>query len=117
MKKSEIHIEVTLDEQNIPEKIHWQATDAPSDAKSEIKAMNIALWDESEQGTLKIDLWNKEMQIHEMKRFIIENISGMAATIRNATADEVMATEIENLCKSLSDRLETEIIMQEKQQG
>jgi gliding motility-associated protein GldC len=110
MKKSNIHIEVSLDEQNIPEKIEWQATDA-FDEKQDAKAMALALWDNTQQGTLKIDLWTKEMEVFEMKKFFIEILSGMADTLRNATQDEIMAMDIENLAKDFTKRLEKELKM------
>ncbi len=109
MKKSHINIEVNLDNQNVPEKINWEANDSPTGGKSEAKALSLAIWDMQERGTLKIDLWNKDMEVHEMKQFVIETISGMADTIRKATSDEVMAMEIDNLCESLGKRLEEEL--------
>jgi gliding motility-associated protein GldC len=115
MKKSNIHIEVQLDDQNIPEVIQWSATDNPTQqGVAEVKAFTIGIWDGVEQGTLKIDLWNKQMEVPEMKRFVIETISGLADTIRRATSDELMAMDIENLCRSLSQRLEKEL---KKQSG
>ncbi|MCU0445444.1 MAG: gliding motility protein GldC [Microscillaceae bacterium] len=113
MKKSKINIEVTLDEQNVPELIEWQATDSPAIGFHPVKAMALALWDDHEKGTLKIDLWTKDMEVHEMKRFFIETMSGMADTIRNATYDEIMAIEIENLCQQLTTRLEQELRLNE----
>ncbi len=111
MKKSEINIEVTLDEQNIPDNIKWSATDITSAGNEEVKAMSLAFWDGSEQGTLKMDLWVKDMEVPEMKRFIIETMTGLANTARNATSDEIMAMDIENLCDMLAKRLEQEIKM------
>jgi gliding motility-associated protein GldC len=113
MKKSKINIEVTLDDQNVPELIEWQATDTPAIGFHPVKAMTLALWDDREKGTLKIDLWTKDMEVHEMKRFFIETISGMADSIRNATFDEIMAIEMENLCQQLSARLEQELRLSE----
>lgn len=108
MKKSEIKIEVDLDEQNVPERLFWEASESP-ESGSEIKALALSLWDGKGEGTLKIDLWTKEMEVTEMKRFFIETISGMADTIRNATQDELMAMDMQNLCDSLSRRLEQEM--------
>jgi gliding motility-associated protein GldC len=107
MKKSEILISVTLDEQNIPESIQWQAE--TQEEMQAVKAFTLALWDNGKQGTLKIDLWTKEMEVYEMKRFFIETIAGMADTIRNATQDDVMAMEMDTLCRDLSARLEKEL--------
>lgn len=115
MKTSEIHIKVGLDEQNVPETIQWEADDSPAVGLQPVKAMTLALWDDVQKGTLKIDLWTKDMEVHEMKRFFIETMSGMADTLRRATSDEIMAYQIEELCKSLGDRLEKELKMQSKQ--
>jgi gliding motility-associated protein GldC len=111
MRNSEINIEILLDNQNVPEKIRWEATDSPAEGMQEVKAMALAFWDNVSKGTLKIDLWTKDMEVHEMKRFFIETLSGMADTVRTATADEIMAMDMENLCKSLSKRLEQELQM------
>ena len=114
MKKSKIAVEVNLDSQNIPEKIQWHADDAPVEGFQEAKAFTMAVWDPKDRGTLKIDLWNKEMEVHEMKQFIIETISGLADTLRRATSDEVMAMDLENMCKDFSQRLKEEIKQQSK---
>ncbi len=107
MKKSDIRISVTLDQNNIPEDIQWQAES--QEELQPVKAFSLALWDDSQKGTLKIDLWTKDMEVYEMKRFFIETIAGMADTIRNATQDDVMAMEMDTLCRDLSARLEREI--------
>ena len=69
MKKSEIKFIVTLDKENIPEKIEWMAEDSLSDSLSETKSISLSLWDEKKNNTLRIDLWTKEMKTDEMKRF------------------------------------------------
>ena len=109
MKQSEIKFTVALDAQNIPEKIYWEATDNPNEGLEETKAIAIALWDHYHKGTLKIDLWAKDMEIGEMKRFYIEAMGGMAETLLSATGDQQMASDIENLCRTLSKRLEEEL--------
>jgi gliding motility-associated protein GldC len=109
MRKEEINISVDLDNNNICERILWDASNTPEEGTSEAKGMLLALWDDGGRGTAKIDLWTKEMDIFEMKRFIIETISGMADTVRQATDDDLMATELEILCQQLSKRLEKEI--------
>jgi gliding motility-associated protein GldC len=111
MRNSEINISVTLDEDNVPERLRWMAEDSPAEGWQEAKAVALAIWDGTMQGTLKIDLWSKEMEVREMKRFAIEIMAGIADSIRRATADEMMAMDIDNLCKNLSDRLERELSM------
>ena len=111
MRNSEINIAVSLDGENIPERLRWMADDSPAEGWQEAKAVALAIWDGMAQGTLKIDLWTKEMEVREMKRFAIEIMAGIADTMRRATSDELMALDIDNLCKSLSERLEQEIKM------
>ena len=101
MRKSKIEFTIELDEQNIPEKIQWDATDKPEDGISETRAISIALWDESQKNTMRIDLWTKEMPVDEMKRFYIDCIGGLAQSTLTATGDEYMASEMNALCEKL----------------
>ena len=102
MKKSEIKFHIELDENNVPEKIQWDATDKPESGFSDSKAISIALWDHMQKNTLRIDLWTKEMPVNEMKRFYIDCLGGLAQSILTSTNDELMANEIHNLCEKLA---------------
>ena len=108
MKTTEINFIIQLDDQNMPEKILWDATDKKPLGKEEAKAISLALWDGSQQNTLKIDLWAKDMPVDDMKRFYVEAIGGMAESLKNATGDEVMVSEINDLCERLGKYLEKE---------
>jgi gliding motility-associated protein GldC len=107
MKKSEIRFSIALDDQKVPEAISWTATDAGPDIHF-AKAINIALWDRDERGTMKIDLWTKEMPVDEMKRFYVDTMGAMAESLITATSDSLMATKIRTLCKELTDHLNAE---------
>ena len=117
MKQSEINFTVHLDDQNIPEKIYWDATDNPNEGLSDTRAIAIALWDHYHRGTMKIDLWTKEMEVGDMKRFYIEVLSGIADTVLTATGDQKMADEIENVCRTLSKHVEEEFRNERNRQG
>ncbi len=101
MKKSEIKFNIELDEENLPEKIFWSATDAPMVGLEETKAITISLWDGNSKDTMRIDLWTKEMPVDEMKKFYIDTIAGLAASLRTSTGDNVMSDQIEVLCDNL----------------
>jgi gliding motility-associated protein GldC len=105
MKKSEIYFSIALDQNNVPEAISWRATDAGEHIHF-AKAINIALWDRNQDGTMKMDLWTKDMPVDEMKHFYLDTIGSMAQTIMTATGDEVMATKMRDLCQDLSKHLE-----------
>lgn len=108
MKKSTINFTIELDQNNIPDKIFWDATDKPDPGLSETKSISVALWDHIQKNTLRIDLWAKDMPIDEMKRFHIECLGGIAQSILSSTKDEFMANEINALCERLVEYLKKE---------
>jgi gliding motility-associated protein GldC len=108
MKKSTIQFEVELDQNNVPERISWDATDKPEAGLSETKTISVALWDDKSKNTLRIDLWTKDMPVPEMKRFHIDCLGGLAQSILTSTGDEFMAGEINALCERLVAHLKSE---------
>lgn len=108
MKKSTINFTVELDANNVPDKILWDATDKPDATLSETKSISIALWDEKQKNTLRIDLWTKDMPVNEMKRFYIDCLGGLAQSMLTATGDEVMSNETNALCEKLVRHLQKE---------
>ncbi len=105
MKKSNIQFTVELDPHNVPERIHWDATDKPTDTPSETKSISISLWDSQQKNTMRIDLWTKDMPIDEMKRFYIECLGGIAQSALTATGDERISSEINALCDRLVEMI------------
>ena len=102
MKKSEINFKIELDQNNVPEKILWDATDKPEVGFSESKAISLSLWDHQQKNTLRIDLWTKEMPVNDMKRFYIDCLGGLAQSVLTSTGDEKMSAEINSLCERLA---------------
>jgi len=105
MKKSTINFTVELDQNNVPDKILWDATEKPDPGVSETKAISVSLWDHLQKNTLRIDLWAKDMPVAEMKRFYIDCIGGLAQSALTATGDEFMANRINELCSQLVQHL------------
>jgi gliding motility-associated protein GldC len=108
MRNTEIKFTVSLDQNNVPDKINWNATDKPDHTPDETKSISIALWDERQKNTLRIDLWTKDMPINEMKRFYVDCIGGLAQSVLQATGDEFMSTEMNALCDKLVAHLRKE---------
>lgn len=108
MRKSDINISVSLDDEHIPEKIHWDADESPTGKREEAKAINLSIWDAAEGNTLRIDLWTKEMTVFEMKKFYIDILGGMSVSIKNATDDEEFANELDALCEKHAKKLKEE---------
>lgn len=106
MKTSEINFTIQLDAQNVPNKILWDASEKKPSGKEETKAICISLWDANKQNTLKIDLWANDMPVDDMKRFYVETLGGLAESLKSATGDETMVSEINDLCDRLGKYLE-----------
>lgn len=101
---SEIKITVNLDENHIPEKLHWEATDTNEKA-AEAKAILMSIWDPKAKETLRIDLWTKEMQVDEMKHFFHQTLVSMADTLERATNEDKMAGDMRDFCAHFAEKL------------
>lgn len=93
MKTEEIKFNVSLDENNIPEKLTWSASDGAT-KPTNAEACIISIWDPEEQNALRIDLWTKEMKMDEMKHLIHQTMATLGDTYLRATNDEKLAGEI-----------------------
>ncbi len=96
-KKTQITIDVNLDENKIPEKIIWSAKDGGI-SKMESKAILLSFWDSENQETLKMDLWVKDMPLDQMKLFFHQTFVSMSDTFYKATNDEKMTQTIRDFC-------------------
>lgn len=104
-KKSEINFTVSLDENHVPEKIEWKASDTGEAELKEAKAMIISLWDAKENNTLRIDLWTKDMMLDEMKHFFYQSIITMSDTYERATNDKAVAEEMREFGKMIGEKM------------
>jgi len=102
---SKIEINVGLDENKIPEKIHWTAQDS-NVINQEAKAIILSIWDAKTKDTLRMDLWTKDMQIDEMKQFFHQTLVSMANTFERATNDTKMTATMKDFCDYFAEKLE-----------
>lgn len=94
MKTTELTFRVTVDENNLPQNISWSAPAAGEN--SSCKSVMIALWDEKENNTLRIDLWTKDMMVDEMKKFFHQNVITLTDTYLRATGDEATTKKVKD---------------------
>jgi gliding motility-associated protein GldC len=104
MKESKIIVNVSLDENNIPEKLQWEATDGGQEL-SESKAAFLSFWDLKTKETLRIDLWTKEMESDEMKHFFHQTLLSMSDTLERAIGEDKMAGDLRDFCHHFSEKL------------
>ncbi len=102
--ESEINFKVSLDENKVPEKIKWSATDGGV-TEAAAKAVMLAVWDEQAQSALRIDLWNKEMTVDEMKRFFHQCLLTMSDTLVKATNEEAMAGDMKDFAGYFAEKM------------
>ena len=103
VKESEIRIAVGLDENNVPEEIRWHASD--NDMEKECKAILLSVWDGDSRDTLRIDLWNKDMQVDEMKLFMHQTLHTLADTFERSTGEQPMAMAMRDFCDYLAEKM------------
>jgi len=104
MRKAEIKFTVTLDENNLPTGIQWEASDGGE--KSTCKAVMLTMWDEKEANTMRVDLWTKEMLVDEMKQFVHQNIMTLSDTFKRATGEEEMAEEMRRFGDFFAEKMQ-----------
>lgn len=104
IKKSEIKIDVITNENNIPESITWTAADGGI-TNAEAKAMILSLWDGKAQTAMRIDLWDKEMTVDDMKKFFHQTLLTMADTFERATQEKNIAEDLRDYCHHFADKM------------
>ena len=102
---SEITLKVGLDENRIPENIHWTAEDGGV-TNEQTKAVMLSVWDNKSKESLRIDLWTKDLPVGEMKIFFHQTLSAMADTFQRATNDDKMSDTMRDFCDYFAEKLE-----------
>jgi gliding motility-associated protein GldC len=103
-KTSDVLFQVTLDENKIPEKITWQATDAGMDQPEDGDAVFIAVYDPKTSSALRMDLWVKDFPVDDMKKFFFQMYQGMADTFERAVGDEEMVQDMRDFARYFGER-------------
>jgi gliding motility-associated protein GldC len=112
MHKSNISIDVYLDDQKVPEQIKWKASDSNADMEQVAKAMMVAFWDGADKSALRIDLWTKEMMVDEMADFYYQLLMTMADTFNRATNQPELSEEMKLFAKDFMQKFKKEQLKQ-----
>ena len=104
-RETEIKFKIRLDDQNMPEKINWTATDGPQGDGDECKSIMIGMWDGIEKNTMRFDLWTKDMLLDDMKRFFHQTFLSMADSFERATDEEAMAADMRDFAHHFADKM------------
>ena len=93
-EKKEIKFTVTLDENHIPEKLEWTASEGGGVSEEEIKALMISVWDGKEKVAKRVDLWTKEMMVDEMKYYYFQTLMTLADSLERSTGENKIAKKV-----------------------
>jgi gliding motility-associated protein GldC len=103
-RTSTITIDVGLNENNVPQQLHWSAEDGKVN-NEEARAMLLSLWDPRSKNTMKIDLWTTEMSVDEMKIFFHQTLLTMADTFEKATGETNIVEDLRDYCLHFADKM------------
>jgi gliding motility-associated protein GldC len=103
-KKSEIRFKISLDQQNVPVDIKWQATDSKNEELRDCKSIMLSIWDAAQKETLKIDLWTNQMTTDEMHSHFFQTMLSMADSYHRATKNPYVKEEVKAFAEQLAKK-------------
>ena len=102
---SKIEFSVELDENRVPENIHWSAEDGGIQNEAS-KAVMLSVWDSVQKDTLRMDLWTKDMPVDQMNVFFHQTLVSLAESYLKATNNEKMNDTFNQFCDYFAEKLE-----------
>ena len=95
--KQTLKFKIELDENHLPENIEMEESDGSINEKN-IKALMISAWAAQTTETLRIDLWTKDMPVHDMFIMYHQTMIGMAVSLEKATGNNKLAGALRDYC-------------------
>src|SRR5688500_8115762 len=110
MVRSNISIDVELDDDRIPSNIQWYATESTANEPQQAKAIMLSLWDGADKSALRIDLWTQKMMVDEMADFYYQTLMTMADTFGRATRQTELGDDMKKFARDFDKKFQ-EILM------
>ena len=104
-RNTNITLDITMDEQNIPEKILWNSDDSEFKEEKECSSMMVSVWDKEKKTSLTIDLWTKEMTVDDMHLHFFQTLISMSESFQRATGNKETVAEMKKFCNELADKI------------
>jgi gliding motility-associated protein GldC len=114
MRQSTIHIEVTLDDNKVPNDISWTASDSTAAEPRRADAMMLAMWDRTEKTALRIDLWTPDMMVDEMADFYYQTLITMADSLLRATQQGELVSQMKQFAKDFRTKFREKELKENK---
>lgn len=104
LKQSNINIQISTNENNLPEKIQWTAKDGGVE-NANAEAMILAFWDKAAETAMRIDLWNKDMTVDDMKKFVHQTLLTIADSFERSTGEKNMSEDLRDYCQHFAEKM------------
>lgn len=104
-RKAEIKVTVSLDGDNLPTRIEWQASEANSDVPAQCQSLMLSLWDSKKKSAAAIDLWTRDTTVDDMNLHFYQAFHKMADTYLRATRNSDEAQLIHDFGDGFGERL------------
>ena len=93
--KKKLKFEIKIDENHLPIAIEMHSDDK---IEKDLKALLLSTWSSKSKETLRVDLWTKDMPVHEMYILYHQTMVGMAGTLERATGQSKLASALRDYC-------------------
>ena len=103
MKKTQLTIDIELDDNHVPEKMTWNAEDGGIEKEPPTATM-VSVWDDVKKEALRIDLWTKDMPVDDMKMFLHQVLMSLSHTYEKATGEEDVAQWMDAMAEEFAQR-------------
>tara|TARA_B100000902_G_scaffold146806_1_gene143859 strand:- start:142 stop:513 length:372 start_codon:yes stop_codon:yes gene_type:complete len=104
-KKERLTIDVSMDDNLIPESIEWKSSQENKPSQTASAAL-IYFWDAKKSETFNLDLWTKEMSVEEMNKMMFQTLMTLANTYERATSEDQMANAMRDFGQFFGERTE-----------
>ena len=104
-KKERLTIDVSMDDNLIPESIEWKSSQENKPSQTASAAL-IYFWDAKKNETFNLDLWTKEMSVEEMNKMMFQTLMTLANTYERATNEDQMANAMRDFGQFFGERTE-----------
>lgn len=101
--KQILKFEVELDDNHLPLNINMHASQEKSVEKG-IKALMISAWASQSKETLRIDLWTKDMPVHDMFIMYHQTMLSMATSLERSTGEDNLAEALRDYCDFFAEK-------------
>ena len=104
-KKERLTIDVSMDDNLIPESIEWKSSQENKPSQTASAAL-IYFWDPKKNETFNLDLWTKEMMIDEMKYFHFQTLMTLADSLEQSTKENIVAEKMRKFGMQIGKEME-----------